>query len=115
MNKGQRRSRAAFDVLGRIRQEEEKRGWSDYKLAESSGLTPSTISTWLNRGIEPGIASIEKVCAGFGISLSEFFQTDDEPYSLTDDQKQLLELWLRLLPEQRKAVIELLKTFSAKK
>ena len=59
VNKGQKRSKATFDVLARIREEQDKRSWSDYELAERSGITQSTISTWYKRGIEPGVCSIE--------------------------------------------------------
>ena len=77
MNKGQKRTRAEFDVLGRIRLEQDKRGWSDYGLAENSDITPSTISTWTHRKVEPGIASIEKICKGLGITHAQFFQDEE--------------------------------------
>ena len=45
MNKGEKRSKAEFDILGRIREERDKRGWTDYELAENCGLSQSTILT----------------------------------------------------------------------
>ncbi len=41
------REKPTFDILGRIEQDRLSRGWSEYALAEDSGLTQSTISTWL--------------------------------------------------------------------
>ena len=38
------REKPTFDILGRIEQERLSRGWSEYALAENSGLTQSTIS-----------------------------------------------------------------------
>ena len=64
------REKPTFDILGRIEQERLARGWSEYALAENSGLTQSTISTWRRRNLQPNVASIEKICAGFGITLS---------------------------------------------
>ena len=61
------REKPTFDILGRIEQERLARGWSEYALAENSGLTQSTISTWRRRNLQPNIASIEKICSGFGI------------------------------------------------
>lgn len=110
MNKGQKRAKAEFDVLERIRIEQDKRGWTDYELAVHSDITPSTISTWTHRKIEPGIASIEKICKGLGISLAQFFQ-DEEAVYLTDEQHELLEIWAGLSPEQRDSLIKLLKSF----
>lgn len=111
MNKGEKRSRAEFDILNRIREERDKRGWTDYELAENCELSQSTISTWYSRGIEPGIASIEKVCAGLGITLAQFFQAD-EAVILTPDQKDILELWAHLSPKQRTATKEMIEVFT---
>ena len=104
------REKPAFDILGRIEQERISRGWSEYALAENSGLTQSTISTWRRRNLQPNLASIEKICSGLGISLSQFFQEEDAVY-LTDEQKRLLELWSKLSPAQRDAVQTMLCTF----
>ena len=67
------REKAKFDVLQRILDERTRRGWNEYTLAQKSGLTQSTISTWYRRNLQPSVASIEKICDGFGISLSQFF------------------------------------------
>ena len=88
------REKPTFDILGRIEQERLARSWSEYALAENSGLTQSTISTWRRRNLQPNVASIEKICAGFGITLSQFFQEEDSVYltlsSLLLKERQLL-------------------------
>ena len=104
------REKPTFDILGRIEQERLSRGWSEYALAENSGLTQSTISTWRRRNLQPNVASIEKICAGFGITLSQFFQEEDSVY-LTKEQKKLLDLWAKLSPVQREAVTKMLCAF----
>ena len=104
------REKPAFDILGRIEQERFARGWSEYALAESSGLTQSTISTWRRRHLQPNIASIEKICNGLGITLAQFF-SDSESVHLTVEQKDILDLWGKLSPKQRSAVFEMLKSF----
>ena len=104
------REKPTFDILGRIEQERLARGWSEYTLAENSGLTQSTISTWRRRNLQPNVASIEKICSGLGISLSQFFQQGDSVY-LTNEQKELLDLWSKLSPAQRESVFQMLRSF----
>ena len=67
------RDKCEFDVLKKIESERLKRNWSEYTLAQNSNLTQSTISTWYSKQLQPSIASIEKICKGLGISLSQFF------------------------------------------
>lgn len=100
------REKPTFDILGRIEKERAARNWSEYALAENSGLTQSTISTWRRRNLQPNVASIEKICSGFGITLSQFFQEEDSVY-LTKEQKKLLDLWAKLSPVQREAVTKI--------
>ena len=104
------REKPTFDILGRIERERLSRGWSEYALAENSGLTQSTISTWRRRNLQPNVASLEKICSGLGISLSQFFQEEDSVY-LTSDQKELLDPWAKLSPAQRTAVSQMLRSF----
>ena len=66
------REKPNFDILGRIDRERLARGWSEYTLAENSGLTQSTLSTWRRRNLQPNVTSIEKICHGLGITLSQF-------------------------------------------
>ena len=103
------REKPTFDILGRIEQERLSRGWSEYALAENSGLTQSTILHGAD-GIFNNVASLEKICSGLGISLSQFFQEEDSVY-LTSDQKELLDLWAKLSPAQRTAVSQMLRSF----
>ncbi len=106
-----KRDRAEFDVLKRIDQERDARGWTDYTLAVNSDLTQSTISTWRSRDLQPNLASIEKICHGLGITLSQFFSESDSIDDLNEDQQHILELWNRLSPAQRTAVSNLIESF----
>lgn len=98
-----------IDILKKINDERVKRGWSEYTLSKNSGIPQSTISTWYRKSMQPTIASLEKKCTGFGMSLCEFFcdETDD---SISADKRELLENWDRLDPEQRQALLGLIKT-----
>ena len=59
-----------MNVLDRIVEFRTAKGWSEYQLAEESGMTQSTISSWYRRHMTPSIPSLERICDAFGISLS---------------------------------------------
>ena len=96
------------DILSTISQYREERGWTEYQLAERSGLPQSTISSWYRKNMIPTIPSLEKICSAFGITLSQLFAQEDTPVSLTDSQKKLLARWSRLSEEQQNAVFLLI-------
>ena len=95
------------DILGVITQYREERGWSEYQLAEKSGLPQSTISSWYRKNMMPTVASLEKICDAFGITLSQLFAQDDA-VSLTVSQRKLLHAWAKLNEEQQEAVFALI-------
>lgn len=95
-------------ILSRIMAYRDARCWTEYELAERSGLPQSTISSWYCKNAMPTIPSLQKVCAAFGITLSQLFAEDDEPVSLTKSQKALLEKWSRLNEEKQSAVLLLI-------
>lgn len=48
------------------------------KLATESGVAPSSVKNILyGKSKNPGIVTIKMLCDGFGISLNEFFDTDE--------------------------------------
>lgn len=75
------------DILTAITELREQRNWTEYQLAERSGLPQSTISSWFRKGMIPTVPSLEKVCVAFGITLSQLFAEGNEPVALTADQQ----------------------------
>ena len=61
------------NVLAEITRLRLERGWNEYELAKHCGLSQSTISTWYRKNQTPTIQTLDKVCKGLGISLSQFF------------------------------------------
>lgn len=96
------------DILAVITKYREERGWTEYQLAERSGLPQSTISSWYRKGMVPTVPSLEKICQAFGITLSQLFAEEDSVVSLTVSQRKLLERWSRLSREQQEAVFLLI-------
>ena len=108
------REKSKFDVLRKIEHERHRRNWTEYTLAKNAGIAQSTISTWYRKQLQPSIASIEKICTGFGITLSEIFKEDEKgnQLTMTDDQRALYEEWIKLSPSQKRAFINLLKSMN---
>ena len=106
-----RKEKASFDVLNKIQEERQKRGWTEYALAKNSELSQSTISSWYRKDLEPSLASLEKICRGLGITLSQFFSSEEYTCNLSEDQTELLMNWERLSPEQRSALLALISSF----
>ncbi len=96
------------DILAVINLYREERGWSEYQLAERSGLPQSTISSWYRKNMVPTIPSLEKICTAFGITLSQMFSEGESPVALTESQRKLLECWTRLTEEQQNAIFALI-------
>lgn len=99
-----------FDVLGRIRQLREARGWSVYRLATLSGIPQSTIATWYQKNLYPPIDKLEILCGVFDISLSEFFFADGTN-GATKEYSELLEKWTLLGRTEKKALIAVIDAF----
>lgn len=99
-----------MDILSRITELREQRGWSKSYLAKMSNLPQTTVSNLYNRSYEPTISTIEGLCKGFSISLPEFFNIDNESVILTEEQKILLLEWSKLTPERKESFLNLLKS-----
>lgn len=97
------------DILTTITTYREQRGWTEYQLAEESGLPQSTISSWYRKKMIPTVPSLEKICTAFGITLSQLFAEGDEPVSLTASQRKLLENWSKLDDERQAVVFALIE------
>lgn len=99
-----------INVLEQITYYRTQKNWTEYQLAEKSGLTQSTISSWYRKNMFPSIPSLEKICTAFGITLSQFFAVEEDNFSLTDIQKELLKESGRLSEQQFRALIQFIQT-----
>lgn len=99
-----------MDVLQKISVLREERHWTEYQLAEKSGLTQSTISSWYRKNLTPSIPSLIKICDAFGITISQFFLDDtNKTVLLSEEQIELIEVAARLDKEQYHALLQFLK------
>lgn len=102
-----------MDTHERLRQLLNDRGWTEYRLAKNCGLSESTLANIFRRNTVPSIATLETICKGFGITMSQFF-TEGETVEITPELKELFDNWVNLTPEQKQAVNRLLKVMNNK-
>ena len=95
------------DAKRRIRELLEELNWSEYRLAIESGLSQSTVANIFNRNTTPSVATLEMICKGFGITLSQFF-AEGNMCELTEEQQKMFENWRTLSPDQKEAIAHLI-------
>ena len=99
-----------MDVHKRLRQLLNERGWTEYRLSKKCGLSESTLANIFRRNTMPSITTLEAICNGFGITLSQFFAENDM-VELTPELKNLFDKWISLTPEQKVAVYSMVNAF----
>ena len=101
-----------MDAKTRIRELMAERKWSEYRLAIASGLSQSTVANIFNRNTTPSIATLESICAGFGITLAQFFAEGDM-VELTEEQKEMFAAWSSLSKDQKDVLRQLILVMKA--
>lgn len=99
-----------MDVLERRRGFLKDKGWSEYRLSKECGLSESTLANIFRRNAQPSIPTLEAICNGFGITLSQFF-AENEMVELSPELKELFDGWVTLTAEQKQVVIQMIKAF----
>ena len=102
-----------MDAKARIRELMADRKWSEYRLAIASGLSQSTVANIFNRNTTPSVATLESICAGFGITLAQFFAEGDM-VELTEEQKEMFSAWSSLSKDQKDVLRQLILVMKAR-
>ena len=100
-----------MDTHERLRQLLNERGWTAYRLAINSGLSESTIANIYKRNTVPSLPTLQAICKGFGITLSQFFAEGDM-VELTPQLRELFDNWVNLTPNQKEAALQMIKAMS---
>jgi len=98
-----------MDILNRIKQLRDERDWSNYRLAKEAHISEGSLNNLFRLNNQPTIPTLEAICTGFDISLSQFFAEGDEAVILNVEQREMLDIWNTLNKEQKAALLELLK------
>lgn len=90
-----------------------ERNISINKLADLADMTQSTLNNIINNNDpNPQYKTIEKICAGLGITLAEFFAGGGG--ELEPDLRRILDAARRLTPEKRELARRLLEALGKK-
>ena len=99
-----------MNVLHRLIELQNQRGWSDYRIAKEAGLSPNTVSNIYRRNNTPSLTTLEALCKAFGITMAQFF-AEDELVELTPELRELFDRWTALTDEQKAALWQIIKTY----
>jgi len=102
-----------MNILDKINELRNKRGWSIYKLSEESGVSQSTLSNMFVRGTNPNITTLSMICDALGISLGEFF--GETSSHLSSDEIILLSNFRKLDDKEKNIVLSLIDTIIKQK
>jgi transcriptional regulator with XRE-family HTH domain len=86
----------------------EQRSMSIYALAKASGLPWQTVKNLVNQINNPTVSTVEMLCNGLGITMSQFFAEGEDEISLNSEQKYLLERWNCISEDEKRIFSALL-------
>ena len=89
-------------VLMRLRELCEKNNISFYRLAKDSGVALSTISSLYAQNHYPSIPTLNRLCDGLNMTLSDFFLLEPKPNRLTEEDRRIINRINHLCYEQKK-------------
>ena len=99
-----------MDIIERIKELRDARGWSTNQLALEAELTQSTVSTLLTKPNSlPSLDTLMRLCNAFGITLAQFFMEDEQSEFVSTQEKLLIEQYRKLPEKKKKAVLALLE------
>lgn len=102
-----------MDVKQRLEILMNERGWTIYRVAKEADIPWSTVRNMFKRNTEPSVTTLECICAGMGITLSQFFDVDNS-LGITQEQRILLENYSRMSDENKRIVMELIEALANK-
>jgi transcriptional regulator with XRE-family HTH domain len=99
-------------TIKRIAELREARGWTNNRMALEAGIGSSTVLNWYKSNAVPNEDAIRALCEAFGITMSEFYNTEPTPISLSEVQKEFLTEFDCLNKDEKRGLLEFLKSLN---
>ncbi len=96
-----------MDIHEKLQRLLAERGWTRSQVARWAGVSDAAIANIFRRNTVPSITTLEAICRGYGITLSQFF-AEGEMVELTPELKELFESWAALTPAQKAAAQQMI-------
>lgn len=103
---------SVVDYIGpRIKELCDKQRITKYRLSQMTGITQTVLSRIIKKENVPTIQTLEKICTAFNISLAQFFAHEENQPDLTVEQREIIETWNGLNPDERNRLMKIVRTF----
>lgn len=98
-----------MDIKEKITKLRKERNWSLCKLANEAGISQTAVYNWYNdKNATPSRATIEDVCAAFGISVAQFY-ADVDTDELSEQEIRLLEIFHKIPDKNKSKALSMLE------
>lgn len=97
----------------RVRSRRAAVGWTQEQLAEASGIRPATISRIERGHLAPSLAVLQELAQALGTAVGDL--VGGAPGVEDPDQRKLLDVWLRVDPAGRRALLDLLEALDRRR
>ncbi len=101
-----------MDIIKKLNELRLERNMSVYRLAEVSGINQSTLANTFSRGTIPSISNLEAMCEGLGITLSQFFSSNEGTILMTQKEIEIFKKYKKLPPDLKEIVEDLISSYS---
>ena len=103
-----------MDVPARLKQLMDERGMNVYALARASEGSWQTVKNIFPLTSNPSVGTLQKSCHGLGITMAQFFATEEDGniVTLTAEQQHVINRWNTMSDEKRKVFSALLDMLS---
>lgn len=102
-----------MDILERLNKVLKEAGITRYRLSKKCDVPEETLTGIFNCGSIPTIVTLEAICKGLNITLSQFFAENDM-IELTPELKELYSDWRFLTPKQKELTKQFVKEMKNK-
>jgi len=103
-------SQEIFEKIERLRK---AKGMTIYVLSQEADLSHSTFYSWRKRKTMPTLEVLEKIAGALGTTLAKLL-FNLEANEMSEQQKELMELWVLLNRQQKEAALTMIRAMAKK-